>query len=360
MMSRWGLAGAFSAVLFLAACGDEEAGETNPPVPPAPVAEAPPATPATPVAVPPVATPAVETPAAPPPVVEVAAPAAPAPAPAAPALAPAAPAAEADRAAQVAPGVAAADEDLLARIRGASPAAGEVLAAQCGICHTFEAGGATRVGPNLYDIVAAPIARDSTFTYSPAMIGLAATGGTWTFELLDAFLANPSAAVPGTRMGFGGIDDPAERVAVLAWLRSLSDDPEPLGGPREEGRAEAIAGGLTPIAFTAEQVALGRDFSNRYCARCHGTNYRGTTDMREYGEAPGIVGPLFEARWFGRSVGDLVTLFAADTRDGYHGGLTLERYVNVVSFMAERNGLVPGDTPLPVDEAALAGIGFYQ
>jgi cytochrome c2 len=161
-------------------------------------------------------------------------------------------------------------------------------------------------------------------------------------------------------MGFGGIEDETERAAVLAYLRSLSDDPEPLGGPRDEGRAAAIEAGLAPIAFTGEQVAAGRDFANRYCARCHGTNYRGTTDMREFGEAPGIVGPLFEARWFGRPVGDLYTLFATDPRDDHHGGLTPERYVNVIAFMAERNGLVPGDVPLPVDEAALAGIGFYQ
>jgi len=353
MMSRWGLAGSLSAVLFLAACGDQGTGDTNPPGATAPVAEAPVATPAVPVAVPPVAAPAaapaVETAAAPP-VMEVATPASPGPAPAP----------EAERTEQIAPGVAAIADDLLARIRGANPAAGEAIAAQCGICHTFAAGGATRVGPNLYDIVAAPIARDSTFTYSPAMIGLAATGGTWTFEVLDAFLANPAAAIPGTRMGFNGIENAAERVAVLAWLRSLSDDPEPLGGPRDEGRAAGLAAGLTPIAFTDDQVAAGRDFSNRYCARCHGSNYRGTTDMREYGEAPGIVGPLFEARWFGRPVADLVTLFATDMREDYHGGLTLERYVNVISFMAERNGLVPGDVPLPADEATLAGIGFYQ
>ncbi|MGV8841093.1 MAG: hypothetical protein ACWA6X_12410, partial [Bauldia sp.] len=288
-----------------------------------------------------------------------AAPAGPAPEPAPPAAIP--PAAEpAAPVAAATTTATATTEELLARIRAADPATGAALAAQCGICHTFDAGGGTRVGPNLFDVVAAPIARETTFTYSPALIGLAATGGTWTFDLLDAFLANPAEAVPGTRMGFGGIADANERAAVLAYLRSLSDDPAPLGGPREAGAAAARAAGLAPIAFTDAQVAAGRDFSNRYCARCHGTNYRGTTDMREYGEAPGIVGPRFEARWFGRPVSDLYTLFVTDTREGYHGGLTPERYANIIAFMAERNGLVAGAAPLPADEAALRTIGFYQ
>ncbi|MCW5716612.1 MAG: hypothetical protein KIS68_02160 [Bauldia sp.] len=351
MMSRWGLAGVLiSAALVLAACGDEPS-EGSPPASVAPVGEAPATAPPTaaPDPAPPVTPVAETTPAIPPPDPASIADAAP------PVVEPAM-----DRTAQIAPGVAAPADDLLARIRAVDPATGEALAVQCGICHTFAADGPTRLGPNLYDIVAAPIARDSTFTYSAAMIGLAATGGTWTFDLLDAFLANPAAAVPGTRMGFGGIEDAAERVAILAYLRSLSEDPEPLGGPREEGRTAAIAAGLAPIVFTEEQVAAGRDFSTRFCARCHGTNYRGTTDMREYGEAPGIVGPLFEARWFGRPVGDLLTLLATDTREDYHGGLTPERYANVIAYLAERNGLVAGDVPLPVDEAALAGIGFYQ
>lgn len=366
MTSRWSIAAAIAAALSLAACGDDTATEADQPTATPPVATAPLATepaaataPAAAVA-PEAAAPApvaAATPEAAPAAAEAVAPAA-APPPAEPTPAPVTPLAPEPAASAATP--AAASEDLLARIRAASPAAGEALAAQCGICHTFAAGEGTRVGPNLYDIVAAPIAREPTFTYSPALIGLAATGGTWTFALLDAFLANPSEAVPGTRMGFGGIADPADRAAVLAYLRSLSDSPEPVGGPREEGRAEAIAAGLAPIAFTNEQVAAGRDFSNRYCTRCHAANYRGLVDMREFGEAPAIVGPRFEARWFGRSVADLFALFANDPRTDYHGGLPVERTITVISFLAERNGMVAGPVPLPVDPAALQPIGFYQ
>jgi cytochrome c len=36
--------------------------------------------------------------------------------------------------------------------------------------------------------------------------------------MLDRFLAEPEAAVPGTEMGFEGLSDPAERRALISWL----------------------------------------------------------------------------------------------------------------------------------------------
>ena len=50
-------------------------------------------------------------------------------------------------------------------------------------------------------------------------------GGTWTYDDLNKFLANPKGFVPGTAMGFAGIPKDSERADVIAYLRSLSDKP---------------------------------------------------------------------------------------------------------------------------------------
>jgi cytochrome c len=64
-----------------------------------------------------------------------------------------------------------------------------------------------------------------------------AKGGTWTFDELNKFLANPRGYISGTKMTFGGFDRPAQRADVIAYLRTLSDDPLPL--PATTGSAAA-------------------------------------------------------------------------------------------------------------------------
>ena len=46
------------------------------------------------------------------------------------------------------------------------------------------------------------------------------TGGVWSRERLDAFLANPDAFVPGTTMSFAGISEPAARSKLIDFLQS--------------------------------------------------------------------------------------------------------------------------------------------
>jgi len=107
----------------------------------------------------------------------------------------------------------------------ANLAAGEASAKKCAACHTFDKGGANRVGPNLWDVVGRKLAAHDGYAYSKQM---AAAGGEWDYEHLNQFLQNPKGTVPGTKMAFAGIAKADERAALIAWLRSKADSPKPL------------------------------------------------------------------------------------------------------------------------------------
>jgi cytochrome c len=143
--------------------------------------------------------------------------AAPAAAPAAAAAVPAAPAAAA--AAAEAPAVG----PLLA---SADPEKGGALfRRQCVACHTANEGGRNGVGPNLYDVVGKPHGHVQGFNYSAA---LKSKAGPWTYEELNKWLLAPAQYAPGNRMAFAGVKDAQDRANLIAYLRGLSGNPQPL------------------------------------------------------------------------------------------------------------------------------------
>lgn len=143
--------------------------------------------------------------------------AAPAPAEAAPAPAPAeqatAPAPAEQAAAPAAPAAPAATE------LAGNAEAGEKGFRVCMACHKIEEG-KNGVGPSLHAVVGRDIGGVAGFSYSDA---LKSAEGAWTPEKLDAFLANPREAMPGTKMPFAGIADAGKRQDIIAYLATLGN-----------------------------------------------------------------------------------------------------------------------------------------
>ncbi|MFD1744537.1 c-type cytochrome [Rhizobium helianthi] len=110
--------------------------------------------------------------------------------------------------------------------------AGETVFKKCQACHSGEKGGPNKVGPDLWAIVNRPIAGHEGFSYSAALKDFSKGGSvTWDYEHLNHFLAAPKAYVPGTAMGFAGVKKDDERANLIAYLRSLADEPAPLPDP---------------------------------------------------------------------------------------------------------------------------------
>ncbi len=112
---------------------------------------------------------------------------------------------------------AAEEEDFAALLAAADPERGAKVFAKCKACHKVTPGD-NSTGPSLYGIVGKDIASVEGFGYSGALSGLE---GSWTPELLSAFLENPKGFAPGTKMTFSGLKKVKDRANLIAYLESL-------------------------------------------------------------------------------------------------------------------------------------------
>lgn len=101
----------------------------------------------------------------------------------------------------------------------ADAAQGKRLYLQCRACHSLEAGGANKVGPNLHGFLGNTAGHAEGFAYSDA---LRESEVVWTPEMLDEWLARPSDFLPGNRMIFAGVSDPADRADLILYLQQAT------------------------------------------------------------------------------------------------------------------------------------------
>ncbi|WP_353643428.1 cytochrome c family protein [Mesorhizobium sp. WSM2239] len=146
------------------------------------------------------------------------------------------------------------EEPIAVLLASANPEAGAAVFKKCTACHTVESGGANKVGPNLWNIVDRPLASHEGFAYSAAMKEFAQGGSVvWDYQHLSDFLASPKGYIKGTAMGFAGVKKPDERADLIAYLRTLSDNPAPL--PEAAAPAAAAEPAAAPESGAAPAEA---------------------------------------------------------------------------------------------------------
>ena len=123
-------------------------------------------------------------------------------------------------------------------LAGADAAAGEQVFKKCAACHNAEPGGAHMLGPALHGVMGNPVAGQPRYAFSPA---LKEKGGTWDWETMSEWLANPKKFAPGTKMTFAGLSKPEDRANLMAFLNSRDNSPLPVPPPPADAAADASA-----------------------------------------------------------------------------------------------------------------------
>jgi cytochrome c len=141
---------------------------------------------------------------------------------------------------------AAAGPSLNTLLASADVAAGQKVFGKCIACHTIAQGGANGIGPNLWAVMGEAVGHGrGGFAFSESLKGV---GGTWTFEQMDKWLANPRGFASGTKMSFAGLGKPEDRANVIAYLNSQGSN---LPLPAADAPAAEVEGGNAAAANAA-------------------------------------------------------------------------------------------------------------
>ena len=142
----------------------------------------------------------------------------------------------------------------------AQETAGAELYGQCLACHQIGEGAGNAVGPQLNDLLGRAAGGLEGYLYSSGMTAAGGDGLVWTEETLDAFLADPMAVVPGTSMGYPGMEDAADRAHLIGYLQTF-------GGAGDMPTSAGFV--VAPEILALEGDPAYGEYLSGDCTACH-------------------------------------------------------------------------------------------
>ena len=117
------------------------------------------------------------------------------------------------------------------------------------------------------------------------------------------------------------------------------------------GDISSASGAQADGLFTEAQAARGGAVYAKRCAECHGQNLEGTTSTA-------LTGSKFMSKWGDgkHTVDDLYFVIRTQMPYGAPGTLANQQYIDIVTFMLQKNGYRAGSKELSAKEAALKAI----
>ena len=148
-----------------------------------------------------------------------------------------------------------------------------------------------------------------------------------------------------THVGVGGTNLAAAVVRMAA--AGLIVMGGSTGGP-----GLAVATAQAPVAdgaFTADQASSGWSVYGVQCGQCHGPNLEGMI------HAPPLSGVDFLNSWLGQTTDDMFAYLRDEMPPGQAGVISDQAYIDLVAYLLESNGAVPGERTLMADAGVPIG-----
>lgn len=138
------------------------------------------------------------------------------------------------------------------------------------------------------------------------------------------------------------------------------------------GTAALLLGGVTPRAqgrtiwdrvYSKAQSARGEATYKLSCGYCHKDDLSGGFMDDGVGRAVPLAGPhafnsTFAERWKDHTLGDMVYAIASTMPKESPTSLPLGAYVDIVTFLLDKNGVPAGESDLPADVPTLRAIAM--